>query len=156
MYFAQNATNLLGAGVFGDSLGTFRDGVLGQFTGEEQTDCGLDFPGGDGGATVVVCQAGSLSGDTLEDVVHERVHDRHGLAGDSSVGVHLLQHFVDVDRVRLPPPPLAFLVTSTYRKLNCILFQVVYSRSIHKSDMADARYAFKGVHKWFALSFTTL
>ena len=85
--------------------------MLGQFTGEEQTDCGLDFPGGDGGATVVVCQAGSLGGDTLEDVVHERVHDRHGLAGDSSVGVDLLQHFVDVDGVRLPPLLPALLVS---------------------------------------------
>ena len=130
--------------------------MLGQLSGEEETDSSLDLPRGDGGPTVVVSQTGSLGSDALEDVIHERVHDRHGLAGDSSVGVHLLQHFVDVDRVRLPPPPLAFLVTSTYRKLNCILFQVVYSRSIQKSDMADARYAFKGVHKWFAISFTTL
>ena len=85
--------------------------MLGQFTGEEQTDGGLDFPGGDGGATVVVGQAGSLGGDTLEDVVHERVHDGHGLAGDSSVGVDLLQHFVDVDGVRLPPLLPALLVS---------------------------------------------
>ena len=85
--------------------------MLGQFTGEEQTDGGLDFPRGDGGATVVVCQAGSLSGDTLEDVVHERVHDRHGLAGDSSVGVDLLQHLVDVDAVRFTPLLPALLVS---------------------------------------------
>jgi len=103
--------SLLAAGVFGDSLGSLGHGVLSQFTGEEQTNCGLDLPAGDGGATVVVCQAGSLSGDTLEDVVHERVHDRHGLAGDSSVGVDLLQHFVDVDGVRLPPLLPALLVS---------------------------------------------
>ena len=58
-------------------------------------------------------QSRGLGSDTLEDVVHEGVHDRHGLAADSGVRVHLLQHFVDVDRVRLPPPLPAFLVPST-------------------------------------------
>ena len=103
---------LLGAGVLGHSLGALRHGVLGQFTGEEQTNCGLDLPGGDGATTVVVGQTASLGGDALEDVVHERVHDRHGLAGDTGVGVHLLQHFVDVDGVRLPPPLPLLLVAS--------------------------------------------
>ena len=40
---------LLGAGVLGDSLGSLRDGVLGQLSGQDQTDGGLDFPAGDGG-----------------------------------------------------------------------------------------------------------
>ena len=48
---------LLGAGVLGDGLCTFADGVLSQFTGQEQTDGGLDFPAGDGGAFVVVSKA---------------------------------------------------------------------------------------------------
>ena len=73
-----NLNSLLAAGVLGDSLGSLRNGVLSQFTGEEQTNCGLDLPAGDGGTTVVVGQAGSLGGNTLEDVIHERVHDRHG------------------------------------------------------------------------------
>ena len=46
--------DLLGGGVFGYSLGSFRDGVFGQFSGEEKSDSGLDFPGGDGGPLVVV------------------------------------------------------------------------------------------------------
>ena len=58
-------------------------------------------------------QAGSLGGDALEDVVDERVHDGHGLAGDASVGVNLLQNLVDVDGVGFPPPPLALLVSGT-------------------------------------------
>ena len=37
----------------------------------------------------------------LEDVVDERVEDRHGLGRDAGVGVHLLQDLVDVDLVRL-------------------------------------------------------
>ena len=80
-------SNLLGAGVLGDGLGSFRDGVLGQFTGQQKPDGGLDLPGGDGGPLVVVGQTGSLGGDTFEDIVDEGVHDAHGLGRDSGVGV---------------------------------------------------------------------
>ena len=44
---------------------------------------------------VVVGQSGGLACHTLEDVVHEGVHDAHGLGGDASVRVDLLQHLVD-------------------------------------------------------------
>ena len=44
-------------------------------------------------------KAGSFGGDTLEDVVDERVHDAHGFAGDTSVRMNLLQHLVDVDSI---------------------------------------------------------
>ncbi|KAF4527836.1 hypothetical protein B566_EDAN014637 [Ephemera danica] len=58
-----------------------------------------------------VGQTAGFGGDTLEDVVDESVHDAHGLAGDSGVGVDLLQHLVDVDSVALLPAlPLALLV----------------------------------------------
>ena len=73
------AFDLLGGGVFGYSLGSFRDGVFGQFSWKEKPDSGLDFPGGDGGPLVVVGQFGSLSSDTLEEIVDEGVHDAHGL-----------------------------------------------------------------------------
>ena len=69
------ASNLLGGGVLGHSLGALRHGVLGQFTGQEETDSGLDLSAGDGGPPVVVSKTGSLSSDTLEDVIHEGVHD---------------------------------------------------------------------------------
>jgi hypothetical protein len=106
-----NDWRLLGAGVLGDGLGALRDGVLGQLSGQEETDGGLDLPGGDGGALVVVRQAAGLGGDALEDVVDERVHDAHRLGGDAGVGVDLLQHLVDVDGVRfLPLLPLGLLV----------------------------------------------
>ena len=42
-----------------------------------------------------------FSSHLLEDVVDERVEDRHGLGRDAGVGVHLLQDLVDVDLVRL-------------------------------------------------------
>ena len=76
---ANCKSNLLGAGVLGNSLGSFRDGVFGQFSGEEEPDGGLDLPGSDGGPLVVVGQFGSLSSDTLEEIVDEGVHDAHGL-----------------------------------------------------------------------------
>ena len=102
---------LLGAGVLGDSLGALRDGVLGELTREEEPDSGLDLAGGDGGPLVVVSQTAGLSSDSLEQIVDERVHDAHGLGGDASVGVDLLQHLVDVDGVGLLPlVPLLLLV----------------------------------------------
>ena len=53
-----------------------------------------------------------LGGDPLEEVVHERVHDGHGLGGDAGVGVHLLQHLVDVDGVGLLPLALPLLLVA--------------------------------------------
>ena len=100
---------LLGAGVLGHGLGSLRDGVLGQFTGEEKPDGSLDFPGGDGGPLVVVGKTGGLGGDALKDVVDKGVHDGHSLGADASVGVDLLEDLVDVDRVRFLPL-LAFLL----------------------------------------------
>ena len=94
-------SSLLGGGVLGNSFGSFGDGVLGQFSGKEETDSGLDLPGGDGAPLVVVSQATGLGGDPLEDIVDEGVHDGHGLGGDARVGVHLLEHLVDVDGVAL-------------------------------------------------------
>ena len=70
--------------------------MLGQLSGQEEPHSGLDLPGGDGGPLVVVGQTASLGSDALEDVVDKRVHDGHGLARDTGVGVHLLQHLVDV------------------------------------------------------------
>ena len=96
-----NSENLLGGGVLGDSLGSLRDGVLGQLSGEEEPDSGLDLPGGDGGPLVVVGQTASLGSNALKDVVDKGVHDAHGLGGDTSVGVDLLQHLVDVDGIGL-------------------------------------------------------
>ena len=55
---------LLGAGVLGNSLGSLRDGVLSQLSGEEEPHRGLDLPGGDGGPLVVVSQTGSLSSNS--------------------------------------------------------------------------------------------
>ena len=102
---------LLGRRELGDRLGTLGDGVLGQLTGEDETDGGLDLTRRDGGAVVVRSELGSLGGDTLEDVRDERVEDGHGLVRDTSVGVDLLEDLVDVRRVRLDPLLGALLAT---------------------------------------------
>jgi hypothetical protein len=71
--------------------------VLSELTGEEETDGGLDFAGGESVLLVVADKAGGLTGDLLEDVVDEGVHDGHGLLGDTELGVDLLEDSVDVD-----------------------------------------------------------
>jgi len=107
----EGKQNLLGGSVLGDGLGTLRDGVLGQLTGEDEADSGLDLAGGDGGALVVGSELGGLTGDTLKDIVDEGVQDGHGLVGDSGVGVDLLEDLVDVGRVGLGAGLLAVLAT---------------------------------------------
>ncbi len=111
----KRTDSLLGRRVLGDGLGAFADGVLGQFSGQEQTNSGLNLAARDGRAAVVVCQTRCLGGDALEDVVDETVHDAHCLGADAGVGVHLLQHFVDVDSVRLSSSPLLLLVSRAGR-----------------------------------------
>ena len=107
---AAATSNLLAAGVLGDGLGALTDGVLSQLTGQQETDSCLDLPAGDGGTLVVVGQAGSLSSDSLEDIVDKAVHDGHGFAADAGVRVHLFQHLVDVDGVAFLSPALPLLV----------------------------------------------
>ena len=97
----ERAGALLAAGVLGHSFGALANCVLAQLSGQVKADGSLHFATGDGVFLVVVSQSGGLRGDTLEDVVDERVHDAHGLAGDASVGVNLLQDLVDVDGVAL-------------------------------------------------------
>ena len=68
--------------------------MLGQFTRQEKSNRSLDLAGCDGRSLVVVGQAGGLGGNALEDVIHERVHDGHGLRRDTSVWVDLLQDLI--------------------------------------------------------------
>jgi hypothetical protein len=92
---------LLRGSVLGDGLGAFGDGVLGQLSGEKEANSGLDLSGGQGVLLVVANELAGLSGDLVEQVVDEGVHHGHAAGGDAGVGVNLLQHLVDVGRVRL-------------------------------------------------------
>ena len=103
---------LFGARVLCDSLGTFGNGVLSQFTWQQQTNGGLYLAAADGRTLVVVRKTRRLAGYSLEHVVDERVHDAHGFAGNSSIRMNLLKHLVDVDAKALLPfrSPLLFAV----------------------------------------------
>ena len=111
--------------VLGDGLGAFRDGVLGEFTRQQEADSRLYLATRNGGLLVVVSQARRFEGDTLEDVVDERVHDGHSLARDAGVGVDLLEDLVDVDVVRFTSAMTLLLVSgglglgSLLRTLRC-------------------------------------
>ena len=75
--------------------------MLGKLSREKQSDSGLDLTGSDGRPLVVVGEARGFSGEPLEDVIDKRVHDGHGLRGHTRVGVHLLQHLVDIKMVNI-------------------------------------------------------
>ena len=84
---------------FGHRLGTFTDGVLGEFTRKHETDSGLNLARAERRLFVVRGELSSFSGDALKDIVDKGVHNRHALLGDTSIGVDLLQHLVDVRAV---------------------------------------------------------
>ncbi len=73
--FSKYTKHYLSAGELGDSLGTFRNGVLGELTWENQSDCGLDLSGTEHSLVVVSNKATSLRSDSLEGIVDQRVQD---------------------------------------------------------------------------------
>ena len=75
--------------------------MLGKFTGKHKSDSRLNFSRAQSGLLVVGCQFSRFTCDALENIVNERVHDRHALLRDTSVGVNLLENFVNVRRIRL-------------------------------------------------------
>ena len=83
-------------GKLGDGLCAFGDSMLTQFSGKHKTDSSLDLSTRESGFLVVSSQLASLGSNTFKDVVDEGVHDGHALGADARVGVHLLQHLVDV------------------------------------------------------------
>lgn len=95
-----------GAGVLGDGLGALRHSVLGQLPWKQQTHSCLDFPGRQRGSARVLGQPGGLSGQPLKHIVHEGIHDVHGLGGNADVGVHLeKQQDQSVNTGTLPQAP---------------------------------------------------
>ena len=75
-----------------------------------ETACLANSPGRRRRTAVWISPEASLGGHALQDVVDEGVHDGHGHGGHSGVGLHLLQHLLDVDGVRFLPLLLAFLI----------------------------------------------
>lgn len=73
--------------------------MVGKVTWKDELNGGLDVRGGKGDLLLVSGELGGFDGDSLEDIVNERVHDGHTLLGDSDVSVDVLKNSVDVDRV---------------------------------------------------------
>ena len=97
----------------GYRLGTFRNGVLGKLTREDEADSSLNLARRDCrllGVRSKFCDAsekaerwkrlrtGCLSGNALENVVDKRVEDGHGLVGDTGIGVDLLEDCCELDK----------------------------------------------------------
>ena len=89
-----------------DGLSALRNSVLRQFPWEHQSDRRLHRPRVHGVLAIHLTQLPSLCCQTLESILHERVHDGHRLFRHSHLRVHLLQHLVDVNVVRLFGFPL--------------------------------------------------
>lgn len=104
-------TTLLGAGVLGYGFGTFTDGVLGQFTGQEKAHRSLNFPARYRRPLVVVGETRSFGSDSFKNIINKTVHDTHGLTGNSGIGMYLFKHFVNVNRVTFLPPALLLFVS---------------------------------------------
>ena len=81
----------------------------------------MDLAGRKGCLLRVGGELACFTGKALEDVVDERVHDRHTLLGDASVRVHLLEHLVDVRGVRLDALLGALLAGRLLRRLGGFL-----------------------------------
>ncbi len=91
------------------------NGVLGQLTGQKQTDGRLDFPASDGRTLVVVGKTGD------SPAMHSKMSLTFMMVTAmeempvSGLGVDLLQHFVDVNGVALLP--LAFLLLVSFSNI---------------------------------------
>ena len=109
----------LGARVLGHGLGALGHSVLGQLPRQQQTHGRLDLPGRQCGSARVLGQPGGLTGQPLKQIVHERVHDAHGLGGDADVGVHLgKQQEQSVNRGALPDATSPTPKLGTARPMN--------------------------------------
>lgn len=97
--------------VFGNSLGSLRDGMSGEFTGQNELYSRLDLSGRESSSLVESNELWAFSCNSVESIVNERVHDVHGFLRNTNVGVHLLKDFVDVDREGLDSSSSGFLVS---------------------------------------------
>jgi len=69
----------------------------------------LDLSGGQCSSFVKSHKLGCFKSNAVEVITDEVVHYVHSLFGDSNIRMHLLEHFVDVDREGLLSSSLVFL-----------------------------------------------
>ena len=127
-------------GILGNRLTSLRHGVLRQLTGKKQTNSGLNLSARQCRLVVVTSQVDGFVRQSLEDIVHERVHDGHRTFADTHIGVYLLQHTVDVRRVRLQSSSLTVIKVSLRLRSLCTLarsFRHVYETVRSSASPAD-------------------
>jgi hypothetical protein len=95
--------------------------MSGKFSGEDELDSRLDLARREGSSLVESDEFGSFSGNSVEGIVDEGVHDVHGLLGDTDVRVHLLEDLVDVDGEGLDSSSSGFSVSSGFLGLSWFL-----------------------------------
>ena len=107
----QNKKNKSLLDVFSNSLGSFRDSVSSEFSGEDELDSRLNFSGRESSSFVESNEFWSFSGNSVESIMNEWVHDVHGFFGNTNVGVDLLKNFIDIDGEGLDSSSSGFLVS---------------------------------------------
>ena len=112
VHLVASSATLLAAGVLGDRFCSLAHRMFSQFSGKKQANSRLDFTGGDSGFLIVVSETRSFASNSLKDVIHERVHDTHRFAWDTSVWMDLLHHFIDVNCVAFFSFARSFLFAS--------------------------------------------
>jgi len=114
--------HLLGAGVLGDSFCALRHEVFDQLARQQLTQGGLDLPTADRRSFIAVCKIQCFGSDPLENVVHEWLDNAHNLAWNSSVRVHLFQHFVNIDVENILVACAALLLVGQCSVLDAVFF----------------------------------
>ncbi len=84
--------------------------MLGQFSGQQEFNGGLDFTRRKGSLLVISDELAGFQSGLLENIVDEGVHNIHGLLGDTGIRVNLLEDLVDVKRESFISSSLALLV----------------------------------------------
>ena len=89
----------LAAGKLGDSLGPLADGMPRQLPRNQEPNSSMDISRRQGWPFQILCKSSAFLCETFKHVVHERIHYAHGFAGDTTVGMDLLQDLVDKVRI---------------------------------------------------------
>ena len=91
------------AGIFGDSLCTFADSMLGKFARKQKTYRCLNFPRWNGLLPVLGAKSLAFAGYLFKDIIYKWVHDGHRLTWDANIGMDLLKHIVNVPSIGFFP-----------------------------------------------------
>lgn len=59
----------------------------------------MDFPASQRLLLTVTDELNGLSGQAVEHIINEAVHDRHRLLGDPNIGMDLLEDLINVPRL---------------------------------------------------------